>query len=618
MKFEKTITSMCTNSDLRQMPLSMIVKQSNSRYSTFLIGLLFMAGLLGSCKESSLFPGDSRTYGKQADSVRAYSGSNRLKINIAIPNSDVVSAKVYWNDRKNAVDVPIHLTAWPDTVSTIIGPLDEGDYSFEVITYDNKGNASIPIKVAGTALGSKYAHSLANRAVRDIYYDNGVATINWGDAVGEQSTEVSYTDKNNALRKVIVPFGKDTTQLVDFKPGTLSATISYKTIYLPKLAIDKFAADDKTETVITGTLRDIVNSKKLYFGSLISYGGGETHGAIFDGSPNGIYTKTCLEQFNVGQATWGPGRWKREGGSDFNDVNAVINWSRPRYDKVMAMLIVGPNNYMPAWFTSGTFTPAEMDVMLKNLITELMTSNDNKSKVDVWNVANELFNEDGTYRNMKWNDMGWEDDASGLKGTDKINLKHPVFVGKAFQYCRELTNALLELRDYGIENNDPKNPSIYKYKAFYQLLKHLKATNRPVDVVGIQSHIMIGKGTAVGTSVNMNGDVPAQGYEGFANAIKTYKAMNLSVYLTELDIVSLVKNSTPLPFTPAMAEQQKKDYYLFVKTAVDAGVNLVSLWGARDNNSTGWRYNQNPLLLDANYNKKPAYFGLQKAFFEAK
>src|SRR5690606_36827103 len=109
---------------------------------------------------------------------------------------------------------------------------------------------------------------------------------------------------------------------------------------------------------------------------------------------------------------WGPTRWSRDSPSNFNDVNAVINWSEGKFDKIFVHLILGRDVYMPAWFNEGTFTPTEMDDLMKSLVRELMESNDNKSKVDIWNVANELFNGDGTYRTMKWNEMGREDDAS--------------------------------------------------------------------------------------------------------------------------------------------------------------------------------------------------------------
>ncbi|TZF82790.1 hypothetical protein FW774_14975 [Pedobacter sp. BS3] len=576
--------------------------------------LLFFA--ISGCKDDTdLFQDGSRLYIEKADSVQSLSGKNRVEIKFAVPGTDAVSAKIYWNNRANAIEVPVQ----GDSIKAIIEPLEEGEYTFEIITYDAKGNSSIPVKIVGTAYGSQYAQTLQSRAVKDILYDNGTAIVYWGAADAESVvTEVSYTDASGTAKKVSVPSSADSTLLENIKPGTLYTTITHHTFFRPVSAIDTIAAAFKTDTVVTGSLKDLAKAKGILFGSLISYGGGTTHGVIYDGSPNGIYTKLCRSEFNLGQATWGPTRWSMTPPSNFNDVNAVINWSRNQYDKVETMLITGPNNYMPDWFDNGTFTPQEMDVLLKNLVNEIMDSNDNKSKVDVWCVANELFNEDGTYRNMKWNDMGWEDDASGLKGTDQVNLKHPAFIGKAFQYCRERTNALLELRDYGIENDDPKSPSYYKYKAFYQLVKHLKATNRPVNVVGIQAHMMIGKGTAVGTAANMKADVPAGSYDTFKKAIKRYKDAGLDVYLTELDIVSLMPGSQLQPWTKTLAEQQRKDYYNVVKTAVEAGVNLISLWGLRDNNDPGWRVGQSPLLFDENYNKKPAYYGVQRAFFDAK
>ncbi len=259
---------------------------------------------------------------------------------------------------------------------------------------------------------------------------------------------------------------------------------------------------------------------------------------------------------------------------------------------------------MPDWFKNGTFTPAEMDVLLKNLVKEFMETNDNKNKVDIWGVANEVFNNEGTYVNMKWNDMGWEDDASGLTGTDKINLKHPMFIGKAFEYSRQMTKALLELRDHDFEYDTPGSAYYNKHKAYYQLLKHLKAKGYPVDVVGIQAHYAIGNGVA-------------GGYDQFKKTIQKFKATGTQVYLTELDVISNKVNSVIPPWTNALAEQQKNDYYNVVKAAIDGGVNLISLWGVRDNNDPGWRFGQAPLLYDENYNRKPAYYGVQKALFEA-
>ena len=581
--------------------------------------IILLGTLVCGCKEHELFNMEGkRDYIPGASSSAVMSGRNRVKINFIVPNSGVKTVKIYWNNRQNVKEVAVGANS---TLSTLIEGLDEGEYTFELVCYDAAGKASTPYRLMGTALGAKYEATLSNRDIKDLYYDeNGTAVLTWDLSGSSLETEVTYTDQSNTLRKLVRPATADSIHLVNLKPGELSATIHYKTAYLPINCIDTMYAADKPQEVITATLRQLADASNIHFGSLISYGNGTTtQGIAFDGSPNQIYTQLCKKEFNMGQAAWGPGRWSKDGPSNFNDVNTVINWSRGQYDKVMAHLITGPNNYMPDWFVNGTFAPTEMDNMLKNLVAEIMTVNDNKTKVDVWNVANELFNNDGTYRtNMRWNDMGWEDDASGLKGTDKINLKHPVFVGKAFQYCREHTNALLELRDYGIENDKPGDRYYTKYKAFYQLIKHLKATNRPVDVVGIQAHMIIGKALAVATADNIKGDVPAVGYDGLKKAIKKYKEAGVDVYFTELDIVAEMPNGQLQPWTKALAEQQYKDYYNVVKTALESGVKTISLWGLRDNNDANWRYGQGPLLFDENFNRKPAYYAVQKALFEFK
>ena len=577
----------------------------NNQYC--LIGLLLLASTFFACKDNQFEQDGNRQYIAKPELIVTKSGKNRLQVSFVVPNNQITSAKVFWNNRQNSKDVPLSLATWPSTVNTVIGPLEEGDYTFEVILYNNNGSTSIPVKVTGTALGAKYESTLANRPIKDIFYENNIATIYWGDAVAEQQTEVTFTDVNNISRKVIAPFAKDTTQLLNFKPATLSTTIQYKTAYLPAGSLDTYYANAKTETVITGSLRDLAKAKDVGFGTRLFWGyGGTNHGIINDPSPNGIYTALAKTEFNVGQAYWGATRWKKEGNSDFNEINACINWFKTYQDKAMVTLIVGPNNYMPDWFINGTFTPDEMDLMLKNLITEFAQSNDNKNKVDVMNVANELFNNDGTYRDMKWNDMGWEPDASGQTGVNKINLQHPKFVGKAFQYCRAaFTKALLELRDYDFEHDVPGTSYYTKHKALYQLLKHMKAKGYPIDVVGVQAHYTIGDGIL-------------GGYEEFKNTIKKFRTAGVEVYLTELDLVSKKVNSAVQPWTTTLAEQQKIDYYNTVKAAIEAGVNVISLWGLRDDNDPTWRIGQNPLIIDINYKRKPAYYGVQKALFEAK
>ncbi|WP_113639548.1 endo-1,4-beta-xylanase [Nubsella zeaxanthinifaciens] len=567
---------------------------------------VILLALLSSCKEHDLFELDGkREYIQGSASSSVLSGRNRVKINFAVPNSAVKLVKIYWNNRQSVKEVQVTGTG---NLSTIISPLAEGSYNFELIGYDAAGNASVPYKLSGTALGASFEATLANRGIKDLYYDeNGTAVISW-DAAGQAlEMQLNYTDQSDVLRKVVRPSTADTTQLVKLKPSELSVNISYKTAYLPTNCIDTFYAAPKEQAVITGSLKALAAAKGIDLGNRIFYGyGGTNYGIAVDGSPNGIYTALSKKEYNMGQAYWGATRWVRVGGSDFSQLNTCINWFKANNGKAWVTLLTGPDNYMPDWFVNGAFTPAEMDLMLRNLVNEMMESNDNKNKIDIINVANELFNNDGTYRtNMRWNDMGWEDDASALSGTDKINLKHPAFVGKAFQYCREKTKAILELRDYNFEQILPTQPYYHKQKALFQLVKHLKAKGYPIDAVGIQAHYTLGEG------------IPG-GYDKFKEAVAKFKALGVKVMLTELDVAAAKVNNALQPWNNNLAIQQKTDYYNIIKAALDAGVTHISLWGVRDDNDPTWKVGQFPLLFDADFKRKPAYYGVQKALFEFK
>jgi hypothetical protein len=154
------------------------------------------------------------------------------------------------------------------------------------------------------------------------------------------------------------------------------------------------------------------------------------------------YLNTIKTEFSTGQGLWFCrwGGWSGENLYDFDEFNQNINWMVDNGLHPTMHMLVGPDIYMPNWLINGNHTPKELDELLQNLIYSIMDSNNNKDKVNVWNVANELFDDDGTYRsNMVLRKMGWEDDKSGLADDDYINSKHPLFIRKAFTYCRDKT-----------------------------------------------------------------------------------------------------------------------------------------------------------------------------------
>ena len=125
--------------------------------------------------------------------------------------------------------------------------------------------------------------------------------------------------------------------------------------------------------------------------------------------------------------------------------------------------LIFPNKYFPEWFSSSNYSEEELASILELFINEVITSNENASKVSVFNVINEIFEmgKSGNYRksgtakeDFKWMDLGFETDQSGLTGPDKINDKHPVFVSKVFEIASQLTEADKKKTLYGIEENE--------------------------------------------------------------------------------------------------------------------------------------------------------------------
>ena len=331
---------------------------------------------------------------------------------------------------------------------------------------------------------------------------------------------------------------------------------------------------------------------------------------ILIGSPiepsnnNARYLNIFKTELNAGQGLWFArwGGWESAESFSFSELNSRINWLKDNGLSTHVHMLVGPDMYMPDWLINGTWRQTELDSMLQNMIRSVMETNDNKNKVDIWNVANELFEDDGTYRKaMVWNQLGMETDSSGLTNNEKINDQHPLFIRKVFTYCREKTTKKLELRDFLIENNNPWSGNDKRHKAFYQLLKHMLNTHIPIDVVGIQGHLQVGN-----TDWLLKND-------GVKTIVQKYKALGLEVYITELDV-----ETGKQEWTPQLAEQQKQDYYNYIKQAIEGGVSRIYFWGVQDGLDKGWFPDGHPLPWDENLERKRAYFGAKQVLRDTK
>ena len=321
---------------------------------------------------------------------------------------------------------------------------------------------------------------------------------------------------------------------------------------------------------------------------------------------------------------WDGGFWPKKKPVSIKDFNIetkyfdeLVNWGIENEFHIMHHCLIFPNKYFPSWFSKADYSANELELIIEKFVSEVLNSNDNKYKVDVFNVINEIFamGKSGGYRvsgnekeDCKWMDMGFEKDMSGLEEEQKINNEHPIFVRKVFDVASKLTDAKLEIRDFNIAFGGKKADGMY------QLIKHLKNTGVRVDAVGFQCHLNAG--------IDYN-------YESLRENILRFINLGVEVYITELDVglnlwgkgdkrkkvSDVIKSEDDWKW---FFEEQNKIYYNLVKTAKESGVKLISDWGFRDDIPYGgWRKNQKAWMVNKDYSRKEAYYSVLKALYDA-
>ena len=352
----------------------------------------------------------------------------------------------------------------------------------------------------------------------------------------------------------------------------------------------------------------------------------EGNKAILRGTESKKNREFVLSNYNGIQMSvypaWDFGFWPKQKPNSIEDfkynisgLSELVNWGKENNMYLIHHCLFFPNKYFPNWFWESNYNSNELDQILSRYIEKVLVTNKNGEKIDALNVINEIFDKNGNYRpsgngneDVKWMDIGYEDDNSGLNGDLKINDKHPVFVRKVLEKTRSLSDAQLEIRDYNIAFGGKKADGLY------QLVKHLKNSNVPIDAIGFQCHL--------NTNINYN-------YDDMYNNIKRFQEIGVDVYITELDVgmnlwggdgkprrkvSDVIKNDSDWD---DYFDKQNKIYYNVVKTSREAGVKLISDWGFRDDVPYGnWRKDQKAWMVNKDYTKKQAYYEVLRALYE--
>jgi endo-1,4-beta-xylanase len=302
------------------------------------------------------------------------------------------------------------------------------------------------------------------------------------------------------------------------------------------------------------TLRALAEAQSRYFGTALTQSNLSNStltavaGTQFDMVTPGNEMKWDTTEPSNGSYNFGPG-------------DQIVAFAQAHSQRVRGHNLVW-NSQLPSWVSS--LPTNQVQAAMEAHITTEVTHY--KGEVYSWDVVNEPFNDDGTYRaDPFYNAMG-----SGYIA-DALRTAHAAD-----------PNAKLYLNDYNIEGSGAKAD------AMYSLAQSLLSQGVPLNGIGFESHFILGQ---VPTTMQAN-------MQRFAN-------LGLDVAVTELD------DRIQLPATTADLTQQATDFSTVVKDclAISRCVG-VSQWGVGDADSwipgTFSGYGA-ATMYDDNYQPKPAY-----------
>jgi len=268
---------------------------------------------------------------------------------------------------------------------------------------------------------------------------------------------------------------------------------------------------------------------------------------------------------------------------DFTQADRLVGFAETHRMKVRGHTLVwGGSN--PAWLTSEAFTAEQLNQLLQEHITKVVTRY--QGKVFAWDVVNEAFDERGQLRPSLWNDQP----GIGFAG------KSTGYIEQVFRWANVADpQALLFYNDTGGEAINTKSDAIYA------MVKDFKLRGVPIDGIGMQMHLF---------------DLQAD-FDSIDANIARFTALDVQVHITEMDValpVDAAGNATPADLA------RQAEIYRRVAAACLAhpGCTAIQTWGFTDKYS--WIGSKTKhakgqaLLFDRYYAAKPACQALKNAF----
>ncbi len=261
--------------------------------------------------------------------------------------------------------------------------------------------------------------------------------------------------------------------------------------------------------------------------------------------------------------------------------------------------LIGPDQYMPKWLTEGDYTAEELEKIMRDYITLILTRYPDISSVDVVNESLNGLDENGDFIwNMEdniWLKMGWYEGK---------NHRFPRFLIEAFKIATEVAPEGVKL-----VYNENKNSTVdSRYGlATLKLYHALREEGVRVDAIGLQMHMAMRNVNGVlGESWELDYD-----FDKLREYIALCEEQEVDFFISEFDM-EMPENPTQDDY-----EEQGRYYGEFMSILLESPrFKSFKTWGTADSFSwiRPWRgYNGQPLLLDMNFERKPSYYKMLEA-----
>ncbi|CAE6462743.1 unnamed protein product [Rhizoctonia solani] len=390
----------------------------------------------------------------------------------------------------------------------------------------------------------------------------GVAV--WGQCGGPNWTggttcdSGSYCQYQNACRLLSM-----------YVPENQTLTSNDRFVGVPGTSTAAGATSVTTTSTATATglrgLHALAKAKGRYFGTATDQLWTITDGAYLaiTGNPNEFGVNTPGNQLK-----WDATE-KSRNVFTYTNGDYQVSWAKNHNQVSRAHTLVW-HSQLPTWVSSGGFNNATLISIMQNHIANV--AGHYKGQVYAWDVVNEMFNDDGTWRaSVFYTTIG------------------PYYIDIALRAARAADPAAkLYLNEYNTDWIGSKSD------AMYNLAKGLLARRVPLHGIGFQAHLI----------VNSFSRTFQANYQRFAD-------LGLDVAITELDIRYTLPQNDAL--VTAQAENYK--YVMNACLAVSRCVG-VTVWDTSDDHSwipSVFPGQGNALLFDSNKKPKPAYYSVADA-----